>query len=435
MSDIEHCNWGGFPVVRGCQLETTTVEELKHISLQEEVVIARGNGRSYGDAGLGETMLHFNAQNINGFVDGVIDADAGISVGSLLNFLIPKGYILPVLPGHTMVSLGGAIASNIHGKNHHVDGSFSNFVVSLDLLTSSGEVITCSRQENTSIFMATFGAMGLTGIIVKASIQCLKIDSPYIETRTIKSSDLDSLISNFEKYADHQYSVAWLDLSYPRRQTLKAILSIGDHAKTNRPAKRSVDFSDLGHRLPIKSPMNLVTSVSKVFNYLYYKLNKEGDSLTDLQQFFFPLDSIQNWNTLYGPKGFFQYQMVVPESALISVFNSMDDLINQGKVVITLAVLKTMGDGNDRSPLSFPMKGYTLAIDLPNSPRSVKFIKKMNGLVIKAGGRVYLAKDAFLTSEELAQMYPGTKSFKNLLSGIDPDSKWQGYQSKRLNLK
>ena len=303
MSKIKHGNWGGFPLVRGNQLETSSLDELKHLSQRQKEVIARGNGRSYGDAGLGETMLHYDARDISGFEDGIVEVESGITIGVLMNYLIPKGYILPVLPGHTQVSIGGAIASDIHGKNHHIDGSFSNFVLSFNLLTSSGEVIKCSKHENSTIFRATFGAMGLTGIILATRIRCLKIDSSLIETRKVKSRDLDSLIQNFENYSDHHYSVAWLDLSYPRKQSLNAILSVGNHAVTTRFENRSVDYSRLGFKLPVQSPLNLVTPVSRTFNYVYYRLNKEGTSLIDLQQFFFPLDRIQNWNTLYGTKG------------------------------------------------------------------------------------------------------------------------------------
>jgi decaprenylphospho-beta-D-ribofuranose 2-oxidase len=421
---------------------STPVFDHDFISLLNEStpLIARGNGRCYGDASLGARMVStLRFRRILSFDSeaGIITCQSGLMLSDVIDFILPNGWFLPVTPGTRFITVGGAVASDVHGKNHHVDGSFSNHIVGLKVLSPQGEIISCSKSQNIDFFWFTCGGMGLTGIIMEVSFQLKKVETGYINQVQIKARSLDEVLELFEKYSHYTYSVAWIDCLKKGRYFGRSILILGDHAKAidlnghgNYPAKsRTLD-------VPFYFPSFALNGLSvKAFNALYYSKNykREMHSLASYESFFYPLDSILHWNRIYGRSGFVQYQFVVPKlNGKEAIRDILERISNKGWASF-LAVLKLFG--KQEGPISFNMEGYTLALDIPINSKLFAFLDELDKVVRDYGGRIYLTKDARMKAEIFHSTYPNAAKFTSFLSKIDPQKKIVSYLSERLSIK
>jgi decaprenylphospho-beta-D-ribofuranose 2-oxidase len=409
--------------------------------------IARGLGRAYGDAAqnAGGAVFDMTGMDRVRTIDaeaGVVVCDAGVSLHRLMEVLLPLGWFVPVTPGTRYVTVGGAIGADIHGKNHHVSGSFSRHVLAMDLLTADGTIRTVA--PGTPLFDATAGGMGLTGVILSATIQLQPVETSLMSVDTERATDLDDLMARLTA-TDHRYrySVAWIDLLARGAAMGRSVLTRGDHAPLDAlPARARARRAPLAFRpgqlpaAPSFVPEGLLgkTSVS-LFNELWYRKaprSRTGE-LQKISAFFHPLDGVPHWNRVYGRGGFVQYQFVVgygKEEALRRVVRR----ISERGCPSFLAVLKRFGEG-DPGWLSFPMPGWTLALDIPaNLPGLSAFLDELDEEVAAADGRVYLAKDSRLRPEMLAAMYPRLGDFRALRADLDPRGVFRSDLSRRLAL-
>ncbi|MFE6404245.1 FAD-binding protein [Streptomyces alboflavus] len=407
--------------------------------------IARGLGRAYGDAAqnAGGAVLDMTGLDRVHVIDadaGTVVCDAGVSLHRLMEVLLPLGWFVPVTPGTRYVTVGGAIGADIHGKNHHVSGSFARHVRSLELLTADGTVRTV--EPGSPLFDATAGGMGLTGVILSATLRLHPVETSLMAVDTERAADLDDLMARLTA-TDHRYrySVAWIDLLARGAATGRAVLTRGDHAPLDAlPARaRTAPLAFRPRQLPAAPrfvPEGLLGRRSVgLFNELWYRKAPRArhGQLQKLSAFFHPLDGVPHWNRVYGPGGFIQYQFVVgygAEEALRRIVHR----ISAHRCPSFLAVLKRFGDA-DPGWLSFPMPGWTLALDIPaNLPGLAALLDELDTEVATAGGRIYLAKDSRLRPDTLAAMYPRLPDFRTLRQSLDPTSLFRSDLSRRLTL-
>jgi decaprenylphospho-beta-D-ribofuranose 2-oxidase len=406
-------------------------------------VIARGLGRAYGDA----------AQNAGGAVidmtpfagmlafdreTGVATVQAGMSLGSLIEHALPHGWFVPVTPGTRHVTVGGAIASDVHGKNHHRDGSFTRHVRSIELLSPTGRHV---LEPGSDGFDATAGGMGLTGVVTQATLQLMRVESAHVLEDVERCADVDDCMARMEAHdSDYRYSVAWIDCLARGAALGRSVLLRGDHARVDDlpPRLRSRPLSrgpGLRVNAPPWAPNGLLRRETvAAFNELYFRRapREERGRLVGLDPFFYPLDAVEGWNRMYGSRGFLQYQFVVPfgrEEALREALRRLSD----ARVASFLAVLKRFGPGSGM--ISFPMPGWTLALDMPaGDPALGALLDGLDSLVAEAGGRVYLSKDSRLRPELLEAMYPELGRWRAAVSELDPDGVMRSDLSRRLGL-
>ena len=434
-------NWSNFPIVEAEMKSFTSTSDLVEEVKSAESFIARGMGRCYGDASLEDHIIStLKYDNILDFdsTKGIIEAQAGVTLDDLISFLVPKGWFLPVAPGTKYITLGGAVASDIHGKNHHVDGSFKNHILSMQLLLASGETTACTKESNPDLFMATCGGMGLTGIILSVRISLKKIANGFITQTSVKAKNLDEVFSLFETYKDAMYSVAWIDCLQSGDNIGRSLLMVGEHAKPeeivtkeNKPQKEHPPW--LG--IPFAFPDMVMNRFSvKAFNFLFYhkQFRKIQKSLVTFDKFFFPLDFIKNWNRMYGKRGFIQYQFVLPLDKSKEGLEKILLEINRQGMGSFLAVLKLFGEGDGL--ISFPLRGYTLALDFPMRKGLFEFLDHLDELVLAHGGRIYLTKDARMKRDVFWKSYPGAEKFKKIILDVNPSLKWKSKQAERLLL-
>ncbi|CAL9462035.1 FAD-binding oxidoreductase [Streptomyces cellulosae] len=407
--------------------------------------IARGLGRAYGDAAQNAGGEVFDMTGLDRIhtIDadgGTVLCDAGVSLHRLMEVLLPLGWFVPVTPGTRYVTVGGAIGADIHGKNHHVSGSFSRHVLSFELLTADGQVRTV--VPGTPLFEATAGGMGLTGVILTATVRLQPVRTTWMSVDTERASDLDDLMARLAD-TDHRYrySVAWIDLLARGRATGRAVLTRGDHAPLEAlpHAARREPLSFRTSRLPAAPsfvPEGLLSRTTVgLFNELWFRKAPRARTgeLQRIPAFFHPLDGVPHWNRIYGRGGFVQYQFVVGhgrEDTLRRIVRR----ISQRRCPSFLAVLKRFGDA-DPGWLSFPVPGWTLALDIPASlPGLGAFLDELDEEVAAAGGRVYLAKDSRLRPDLLAAMYPRLDDFRALRAELDPRGVFTSDLSRRLCL-
>lgn len=423
-------NWGNYPVITANVTELSTISEIKKFIANSGPIVARGNGRSYGDASLGKNI--FSTLKLNHFLNfdadtGIISCQSGVLLSDVLSLFVPKGWFLPVTPGTKFITVGGAISADVHGKNQHVEGCFSQHLISFELLNGYGDITTCSRDDNSELFWNTVGGMGLTGLILSATFQLKSIESSYIYKESLKSSNLTETMELFDKSREWTYTVAWLDAMASGRHLGRSIIMRGEHATEDKlSGKKASDRFELhpGNKLniPIFFPafaLNMLTI--KLFNFLYYRkqLKKVSKSITHYDPFFYPLDSITNWNRIYGKKGFTQYQCVIPEKHAKEGIQQLIRYISKSKFRPFLTVLKQFGSNNPKAINSFPMPGYTLSLDFSIRKGMKEFIRELDNIVESFDGRVYLAKDAF--------------SGKNVTQEIEALGKFTSLQHLRLN--
>lgn len=409
-------------------------------------VVARGLGRSYNDAAqlsggsfidttIWNHILHFDPAT------GVLKAEAGTSLDQIMREFAGAGFFVPVTPGTRQVTIGGAIACDVHGKNHHKDGSFTDHVLSIDLATPNG-IITLTRADSPELFNATCGGMGLTGVILNAELRLLPIESSYVKVDTDRTNNIDEVMSLMED-EDHKYrySVAWVD-SLARGSSLgRAVLTRGDHASIDdldgKHLKAPLEFKPRTIiSAPDIFPSGILNSLTiKAFNEAWYGKSpkKEIGAIHHAASFFHPLDIVGNWNRIYGPKGFVQYQYVVPFGKEDVVKDSLE-LLARNRAGSFLTVLKRFGRANE-GLISFPMEGWTLALDLPvGSAGLPALFDRLDDMVIEAGGRVYLAKDARVSKNRLRLMYPLLDEFRQIVNSVNPSRTLQSDLSRRLGI-
>ena len=408
-------------------------------------VIARGLGRSYGDAAqcAGGVVVDTRHLGRIGPIDpesGAVEVQAGVSLDGLLRSGLQSGWFLPVSPGTRQVTIGGAIAADIHGKNHHADGSFGRHVVSLTLETPTG-VHEVGPDSDSELFWASAGGMGLTGVITRAVVTMRRVETAWMRVDTERHNDIDSLMAGLERVDHHnRYSVAWVDCAAVGPRLGRGILDAGDHAAISElSAKRKADPLAPPRRRSLTVPrlvppriMNLFT-VSAFNEAWFRKSPSRTGQLRHLGGFFHPLDAVSNWNLLYGRRGFVQYQFAVGDEHHDVVPRAIE-LLHKAGAPCTLAVLKRFGPASP-GPLSFPIPGWTLALDLPVGPPGLRpALRRLDDIVAGVGGRIYLAKDARLEPSSFAAMYPRLAEFNTVRRRVDPEGLLQSDLARRVGI-
>jgi len=413
--------WGRYPI-RECRFATLRREEQLAEWAQTRTLIARGNGRSYGDAALNpeltlsmlamDRLLAFDASR------GMLNCETGVLLADLLRVYTPQGWFPPVVPGTADVTVGGMIAADVHGKNHHRDGSFGAHVESFRLATGNGDVLTCSREENRDLFRATLGGMGLTGVVLSARFRLCRIESEHVRTETLGTLDLDGTMETLRESSDWRYSVAWIDGRAKGGNLGRGLVSRGEFATRDEvsaqpSARRS--RSPASRQLPIPAALlsgALNPASVRLFDALYHRAVRfrKGPRLVHHTSFFFPLDRLKQWNRLYGRRGFVQYQCVLPVPQSSHGLRAILERVVASDHIAYLAVLKLLGPQGE-GMLSFPFPGYTLALDFPLRPGTLELLDSLDEITTAHGGRVYLAKDARCRPVHVQEGYANLPSF------------------------
>lgn len=427
--------WGKYPIIKADIFSPKHITEISARLKKNNVCIPRGLGRSYGDSALATQVL--STLLLNHFIafdeaTGVISCEAGVSLADILTTFVPKGWFLPVTPGTKFVTVGGAIASDVHGKNHHIDGSFSNHVRSFQMILADGSCVECSRMSHPELFRATCGGMGLTGVIVSATLALKKIQSAYIHETSHKAKNLEEVFALFAEHESSTYSVAWIDCLATGADLGRSLLMLGEHAEEGG----LISGESKKLTVPFTMPAGLLNQYAiKAFNALYYNKQKTkvSERLVHYDKYFYPLDGLNHWNRLYGKNGFTQYQFVLPKSAGLEGMTKILKEIAASKRGSFLSVLKAFGPGNDHY-LSFPMEGYTLALDFKIEPGLFELLDKLDGIVLEYGGRIYLTKDVRMSEATFKQSYTKWSEFANIRARYGADKRFHSLQSIRLGL-
>jgi len=410
-------SWGRYPRVQHSRvLPVSWRSEPPALADLAESVLPFACGRSYGDSCLNDGGALLDVTGLDRFIafdesQGLLRCEAGVTLAEILALAVPRGWFVPVLPGTRWVSVGGAIANDIHGKNHHRAGAFGSHVTCLELLRSSGERVLCSPEGNTELFRATIGGLGLTGLILWAEIRLKPVPGAAITMERVRFSGLDEFFELSARDQDYEYTVAWIDCLASASRRGRGLFLRGDHAPGPLTSAKA---GGLRMRIPVDLPSGLVNRVTMTgFNALYYRsqLRSSYRRTVPYEPFFFPLDGIANWNRLYGKRGLLQYQCVVPEPAARAI-SSLLDQVARSTETPSLAVLKRFGALESPGMLSFPRPGITLAIDFANrGPSTLALLEELDGVVGDAGGAVYPAKDARMSAASFRRFFPGWQSF------------------------
>lgn len=427
----EVANWGNFPVVEKEMKSEDSLSKIINFVKNHNEIIARGNGRCYGDSALSEHI--FSTKRLNKFIsfdrlNGVIECESGVLLSQILEVIVPQGYFLFVTPGTKFVTVGGAIASDVHGKNHHAEGCFSEYVLEFSLLNERGEIIKCSRDENQEKFWATIGGMGLTGIILSAKFKLKNIETSYIYQESIKADNLDEIFRLFEESESWTYNVAWIDCLQKDKNLGRSILMRGEHAFKHQISQKQQQNplelkKGINPSVPFYFPGFVLNNLTvKLFNLLYFnkQRKKTVKNFVHYESFFYPLDIVNDWNKIYGKKGFIQYQMVIPKEKGKEGMKKILETIAKSGNGSFLAVLKLFGKNNPEAYNSFPQEGYTLALDFKVNSKLKKLVAQLDSIVEEYGGRIYLTKDSMSKS-----------SLTNYLKNVQ-NSKFQSLQQKRI---
>jgi len=414
-------SWGKYPLSKPSRVHSLTWRTDDHIPINgDQTFLAFGQGRSYGDCCLNNDNTLLATKNLNHFIHfeeqtGILCCETGVLLKDILNFSIPRGWFLSVVPGTQYVTLGGAIANDIHGKNHHQDGTFGCHVINFELIKSDGRRRLCSKQENADLFYTTIGGIGLTGLITYATIQLKRIQSSLINVESIKFADVNKFIQLSQESKDYLYTAAWVDGLARGNDLGRGIFMRGNHAEISSTLK-------LKNRhvlsIPFDFPMGVLNKFTmQAFNKVYYnrQRSKSRKETVGYESFLFPLDHIGDWNRLYGKRGFLQYQYVVPEGETVTqIFR----IIEEAGMGSFLTVMKMFTGIKSPGLMSFPKKGITVTLDFPNYGKSLyDLLHKLDKIVEEKGGRVYLAKDACMSAESFKVFYPQWKIFKE---NVDP---------------
>lgn len=437
--------WGRFP-----RADCKVVRPREEAALQaafagtQGALIARGNGRAYGDSALNPAatfdMRGFDRILAFDETSGQVVAEAGVLLADLIDVFLPRGWFPAVTPGTKFVSIGGAIAADVHGKNHHKHGSFGQFVDWIDVLCPDGEIRRASRTQETDLFAWTVGGMGLTGVIVRAAVRLAPVESGWIRQAMTPAENLAAAMALFEQAQDATYSVGWIDCLATGSATGRSLVMVGEHARheelgERERADRWMEQRKRAKSVPLDFPGFALNRWSvRAFNLAYYANGRRqaGEGLIDFDTYFYPLDAILEWNRIYGRKGFAQFQCVLPLDASEFGLKALLGEIARAGEGSFLAVLKRMGAQDSR--FSFPMEGYTLALDFPIRRSTPTLFAELERIAIDHGGRFYLAKDSQLTAERLRQADPRFVAFTRMREQSGAAERFRSLQSNRLGL-
>lgn len=427
--------WGRFPSIDATAVWLRNPTHLANALKNLPECIVYAQGRSYGDAALSENLI-VNTSNdrILQFdpVEGIVVVESAITLTDLVETFLPKGWFPGVTPGTRFISVGGAVACDIHGKNHHKVGCFCQGVLSLDLMLPNGEVVRCSREEKSDLFHATCGGMGLTGVILAVTLQLQRVRSGAIRETVIRCRNLEEILARFDMHGGSTYSVAWIDCLAGEDNLGRSVLMLGEHARDGSlQNERARAFS-----VPFDLPAFLLNRHSvSAFNHFYYHAQPDfvENRLTTIDAFFYPLDKVGHWNRIYGSRGFLQYQLVLPKEAGPEGLRAVLQRTRTSGAGSFLGVLKLFGPQN-ANLLSFPMEGYTLALDFKVRDDIFPILDELDRIVVHHGGRLYLAKDPRMPREVFRKGYPRWEEFVELRERYGMNRKFQSLQSRRLGI-
>lgn len=434
--------WGRYPVLEARAYAPRSVEALRDLVLSEPSVIARGSGRAYGDSAINPAatieMRHLNRMMAFDPASGQLVAEAGVLLGDIITAFLHRGWFPMVTPGTKFVTLGGAVAADVHGKNHHKVGSFRACVDWIDVMGPDGEVQRCSREEESILFDHTLGGMGLTGIVLRAAIRLRPVETAWIRQMTIPAPNLKAAMAAFEDAQDATYSVAWIDCLETGPNVGRSLVMLGEHAVLrDMPTERARSPFDIKPKrklaIPFDFPSLTLNRLSvRAFNALYYWVGarKTGVQLVDWDSYFYPLDAILDWNRFYGRKGFAQFQCVLPLDCSEEGLSALLEEIAKTGSGSFLAVLKRLG--RQESAFSFPMEGYTLALDFPVNAKTLALLERLDRITIDHGGRFYLAKDSRMTAATLRAADPRVDAFRAAREERAVSSRFRSAQAERL---
>jgi len=441
--------WGRYPrVTAECARPEERREAIAALADREDhPVLAFGLGRSYGDTALlsgGRVILTERLDRMLDFdpETGWLRCEAGVSLRDIIAVFAPRGWYPAVVPGTCFVTVGGAVANDIHGKNHHVDGTFADHVRRVELLTATGEIVRCDAETEPELFWATVGGMGLTGLMLALDVRLVPIESEWIEMESIRVRNLDHFFEVSSQSSDYTHTVSWIDNSARGASTGRGLFMRGRWAPASATPKtdllsRLKQWADPFLDLPIDAPGWLLNAASiMAFNEVIYRkqLEDEVHTLVHNEPFFFPLDFVRNWNRGYGARGFLQYQLVVPHDPEHRAIRGVLEEIRKAGIFSFLAVIKEFGD-RPHGGLSFPEPGVTLAMDFPNTGRSLlELFERFDRIVLDGGGKLYLGKDARLGRDTFRRMYPEWERWKAVRDHWDPDLVFQSDLGHRLGL-
>ncbi|MFP6640941.1 MAG: FAD-binding oxidoreductase [Myxococcota bacterium] len=440
--------WGGNPALACDVYRPEALAEVEDLigSAPSPSLISRGMGRSYGDASLNENAGVVLHERLNRFISfdsesHILHCEAGVTLSEIIDHLLPLGYFLPITPGTKQISLGGAIAADVHGKNHHKDGTISTQVLDFRLLTAGGEILPCSRTENADLFWATLGGMGLTGVVLDTRLRLRPVETAYLHAGTKRCRDLDATLAEITEHdRDYAYAVAWVDCLARGRSLGRSVLLRANHA-TRADLPPTLSGSPYSIRqatrpsVPFPLPGFVLNRISmRLVNSAYYFAHSSGGGLVDYQRYFYPLDAIGHWNRIYGRRGVLQYQLVLPLESSQRGLQEIMELVTASGWASFLAVIKSTGPANP-GPLSFPLEGTSLALDFPNRGAPLhSLLAKMDRVVLRHGGRTYLAKDSTLAPDTFREMYPRLDEFLAVKQKFDPEVRFSSSLSRRLGI-
>ncbi len=428
-------SWGHYPTVKPAQVTPVFWRsELPDLATAEQSILPFAYGRSYGDSCLNEGGTSLDVSHLNRFIafdeeEGLLRCEAGVSLAAILEVVVPRGWFLPVSPGTKFVSVGGAIANDIHGKNHHKAGTFGRHVTCFELLRSNGECLFCSPTENSALFRATIGGLGLTGVVLWAEFRLKRIVNPYIDMDSIRFESLDEFFDiSAESDASYEYTMSWVDILIGGKGLCR-----GKFMRGNNNQDRELAAKPMKKRLPLAMPIDLPgfalnTLTVKAFNEAYYwvQVAKRVHKVVPYDPFFYPLDSISEWYRLYGKRGFLQYQFVVPFAAGHEAMREILGRIRHSGEGSFLTVLKKFGDLPSPGMLSFPRPGLTLALDFSyHGKKTLRLLNDLDAIVLQSGGAVYPAKDARMTPEAFQVYYPQWHEFEQYIDPHFSSSFWR----------
>lgn len=438
--------WGRCPVqpcrlIRPANFDALR-DRLSHLG-EMQTLIPRGLGRSYGDPALNNQQHVALCTDFDRILDfnpatGLLHAEAGVSLADLMTHLLPRGFFVPTTPGTKFVTLGGAVAADVHGKNHHRDGSFGDHVQAIELLTADGEIRTCSPTQNTDLFAATLGGMGLTGIIRSIQLTLSRVPSAYCNVTYRRTVNLDQALALLEQTdADYRYSVAWVDTLATGQSLGRSVVMLANDAE-GPSGGEGHSYQLPSHRrksVPFDPPFNVLGRWTvAAFNRLFYATHRDKQVVVDYEKFFYPLDAIAHWNRLYGKRGFVQYQVLIPPEQARAGLTRILETVTASGIGSFLTVLKKCGQPGP-GLLSFMKPGYTLAMDLPNTGEKLRELAaKLDQITLDHAGRLYLAKDSLMHRDTFAAMYPNLERFRQIKRQYDPHNRFSSSQARRLGI-
>jgi len=439
MSSDYFTSWGNIPKHQASQILRYPWSH-SDVNFVDGSYLAYGKGRSYGDSCLNQNGILISTSGLNHILNfdmdsGVIRCESGVTFDDLLSVIVPNGWFLPVTPGTRFVTVAGALANDVHGKNHYAAGSFGNHIVAFELQRSNGDTLFCTNNnENKNLFQATIGGLGLTGFVTWVEFKLKKIINSYVTSSTKVFSSINEFFELDEKYVNHhEYTVAWIDTTARSKALGRGLYFSGDHAKEHPVAYTKNSRQKKKLNLPINFPNIALNAFTvKAFNTLYFNIHKSKATrqpapiLSHYAPFFYPLDNLENWNRMYGKRGFFQYQCVVPIANSKEVVGEILKRVSVKGMASFLSVLKRFGNIPSLGMMSFPREGYTLALDFPNKgQRTLDFLKDLDILVNEVGGAIYPAKDARMSAEMFAMSFPQLEQFENYIDPAFSSSFWR----------